>query len=76
LVAAAGATVFIRLLDPAEDPDPDPCRDVGGEGRGSFLFRVNERFGLNCVVYGEGDRGERLGENGDEGLGEIWYVSG
>ena len=62
-------------LDPADEPDPDPCLETGGDGSGSLRLSVNERFELICVVYGEGDRGERGGEKGEEGLGEIWIIN-
>jgi hypothetical protein len=40
----------IRDLDPAEEPDPDPCREAGGDGSGSLRLSVKERFELICVV--------------------------
>jgi hypothetical protein len=66
----AGAAEIIRDLEPADEPDPEPCLEAGGDGSGSFRLSVNDRLGLK-VVYGDGDRGERGGEKGEDGLGEI-----
>jgi hypothetical protein len=42
----AGTADAIRDLEPADEPDPDPCREAGGDGSGSLRFSVKERFEL------------------------------
>ena len=45
-----GTVDAIRDLEPADEPDPEPCREIGGDGSGSLRFSVKDRFELICVV--------------------------
>ena len=74
-VSCLGLTALVAVIVwSAEDPEPELDRETGGEGRGSLRLRVKERFGLlppRSEGRGEGERGERGGEKGDIGRGEI-----
>lgn len=68
---ADGPVLVLTLTDSLDDRDPD--RDCGGDGRGSFLLSVRERFcaGLFCNdEIGEGERGGDSVANGEVGRGD------